>query len=205
MLTLYITRHGETDWNVQNRMQGWGDSDLTESGVRNAEFLGERLEGVKFNTIYSSPSKRTRLTTDLIRGHKSTPIIYDEKLKEINMGEWEGKTKSYIEENYPDESDNFWNNPHLFTSDKGESFSDFQCRVLKSIDVIRKEHITGNVLIVTHSVVIKVILAYFKDIPLERLWEPPFIHDTSLTVIELNSGENRIVLEGDISHRELDR
>ncbi|MGE8203011.1 histidine phosphatase family protein [Heyndrickxia sp. NPDC080065] len=201
MLTLYITRHGETEWNIQNRMQGWGDSELTENGIGNAVSLGGRLKEVKFKAIYSSPSKRTRVTAELIRGIKNIPIVYDEKLKEINMGEWEGKTKSYIIDHYPNEYHLFWNAPHLYHSDNGENFIDLQIRVLKAIDTIKEQNTSGNILIVTHSVVIKMILALFKNTPLEKLWDPPFIHDTSLTVIEMSGNGNRIVLEGDISHR----
>ncbi|MEK3886654.1 histidine phosphatase family protein [Bacillus sp. FSL K6-3431] len=202
MLTLYITRHGETEWNIQKRMQGWGDSQLTENGIRNAVCLGKRLNEIDLDAIYLSPSKRTRLTAELICKDRNIPIIFDENLKEIDIGDWEGKTQSYIEENYPNEYHSFWNTPHLYTSLNGENFIDLQGRVLKSLNAIREKNTSGNVLIVTHSVVIKMLLAFFKNSPLEKLWEPPFIYDTSLTVVELREQDNRIVLEGDLSHWE---
>ncbi len=62
MLHLYIARHGQTQWNVEKRMQRWQDSDLTELGQYNARALGERLKDFELNQIYISPSKRTEET-----------------------------------------------------------------------------------------------------------------------------------------------
>lgn len=200
MLTFYITRHGETEWNVQNRMQGWGDSALTENGVRNAKLLGERLKEVDFHAIYSSSSKRTQATSELIRGTRNIPIILDEKLREIHMGDWEGKTRVFLEENDSTNFHAFWNTPHLYVPTKGEKFLDLQERVLKAINEIQQTYESGNILIVTHTAVIKVLLAYFKKLPIENLWDPPYIHDTSLTLIEFEGDGNRVVLVGDVSH-----
>ncbi len=84
MLNLYITRHGETVWNTQKRMQGWSDSDLTENGISNAVSLGDRMKEIKLDVIYTSPSKRTITTANLIKGEREIPIILDENLREIN-------------------------------------------------------------------------------------------------------------------------
>jgi broad specificity phosphatase PhoE len=62
------------------------------------------------------------------------------------------------------------------------------------------ENPTGNVLIVTHGVILKTIHSYFKNLPMERLWDPPFIYDTSLTIVEIENENYNIVVEGDISH-----
>ncbi|MED5101462.1 histidine phosphatase family protein [Niallia circulans] len=102
MLTLYITRHGETQWNIEKRMQGWSDSDLTEKGKKNAVLLGERLKEIEFAAIYTSPSKRTVATANLIKGDRQIPIIFDDHLKEINMGKWEGKKAEYLKDSYPE-------------------------------------------------------------------------------------------------------
>ncbi len=201
MITLYITRHGETVWNKQKRMQGWRDSELTETGVRNAGLLGDRLRDVPFDAIYSSPSIRTRSTAELIKGEKDIPINFDEKLKEINMGEWEGKTVSFIEDNDPEQFHCFWNTPHLYTAQTGENFGDLKNRVLAFLTSIQENHTSGTILVVTHAVVIKTMMSLFKNNPLEKLWDPPFIHDTSLTVVEVSGETYKIVMEGDISHR----
>lgn len=203
MLTLYITRHGETEWNIQKRMQGLSDSELTQMGIENARSLGNRLMNVNFTSIYSSPSRRTATTSELIREERVIPIFFDDQLREINMGDWEGKTQTYIKDNYPYEYQAFWEMPHLFKPCGGESFVTFMDRVICVFDKIISENKKGSVLVVTHSVVIKAVLSYFKKLPLEKLWEPPYINDTSLTIVEIaETGESKIKLEGCTLHVE---
>ena len=152
MLTLYLTRHGETEWNVQKRMQGWQDSPLTEKGRRDAVLLGKRLESVEFAAIYTSTSGRTVETAELIRG---------------------------------------------------ERFIDVQTRALNVIQDIVNRHPSGNVLVVTHAVVLKTLIVYFKNMPLAELWAPPFMHGTSLTMVQVENGTFELVTVGDVSHLQM--
>jgi broad specificity phosphatase PhoE len=200
LLKLYITRHGETVWNAEKRLQGWKDSQLTENGIHNAKALGSSLKGTSFVSVYASPSDRTVQTAKYIMDNQNVPLKLDDRLKEINMGDWEGLTQAEVSEYDADLFHAFWNTPHLYVPVKGEGFFDVQKRAMEAISMIRSQHESGNILVVTHTVVIKCLLAYFKRLPIEKLWEPPYIHDTSLTVIEL-SREAKIILEGDISHR----
>lgn len=200
MITLYITRHGETEWNTEKRMQGWLDSNLTENGIKNAISLGERLKETELTAIYSSSSGRTKATTNLIRGARDIPVIYDENLREIKLGQWEGKTHTSIKEMYQSEYESFWNAPHLFKTVGGETFEETRARAVQVLNRIKGEYKSGNILIVTHSVVIKCLYSFFKNSPIETLWDPPYIHDTSLTIVEMNKDGFKLVLEGDITH-----
>ncbi|WP_316569361.1 histidine phosphatase family protein [Neobacillus sp. YIM B06451] len=201
MLTLYITRHGETVWNTERRMQGWLDSALTENGIGNAVSLSERLRDIEFQAIYSSSSGRTRATSELLKKNIYIPVIYDDNLREMNLGKWEGQTLDSIQGTYPIEIDHFWNAPERFKPVGGETFSAVYARALMALERIKADNQVGNILIVTHSVMIKTLLSIFKNSPIENLWDPPFIHDTSLTIVELDGREYRLVLEGDISHK----
>ncbi|WP_059173960.1 histidine phosphatase family protein [Bacillus sp. FJAT-27445] len=201
MLKLYITRHGETVWNTEKRMQGWLDSSLTENGIKNAVALSERLKDIEFEAIYSSQSGRTRTTSELLKRNRKTPVIYDGNLREMNLGKWEGQTLESIQETNPLEIEHFWNVPQRFVPVGGETFSEVRARAFDVLGKIKAANTTGNILIVTHSVMIKTLLSIFKNSPIENLWDPPFIHDTSLTIVEVNGKEYRFVLEGDISHK----
>lgn len=200
MLRLYITRHGETEWNIQGRMQGWKNSNLTSKGVSNAKALGESLKSVEFNKVYCSPLDRTRHTAELILSGRDIPVVYDENLREIHLGELEGLNQEEIKQIYPEFGSHFWENPHLYKAKSGEDFYQVRERVLKVLDRIMSENTEGNILIVTHGVVLKTFHAYFKNLPMERLWDPPFIYDTSLTIVEIENGKSEVVVEGDISH-----
>ncbi|MCA1318657.1 histidine phosphatase family protein [Bacillus tianshenii] len=201
MLTLYITRHGETVWNTEKKLQGWKDSELTENGKRNARLLGERLKEVDFTAVYSSPSQRTLATAELILGDKQIAILQDENLREINMGDWEGQTHDFLKETYPQAYQAFWNTPDLYRPESGESFEQLGSRVVYFLERLKREQADGNVLIVTHTVFIKALLLHMKKLQLENFWEGAYIHDTCLTMIELSDNEINILLEGDVSHR----
>ncbi|OCA83674.1 histidine phosphatase family protein [Bacillus sp. FJAT-27986] len=203
MITLYITRHGETVWNTEKRMQGRLDSPLTVKGVQNAISLSKGLQDIDLTAIYSSPSGRAADTAAYIKGNRDIPLVFDENLQEINMGEWEGETQGAIRATYPDEFDAFWNNPHLYKPVKGETFDEVKERAMNALNRIQQEYKTGNILIVTHSVVIKCFYSIFKNTSIESLWDPPFIHDTSLTVVKIEEDGFNIVLEGDLSHRQI--
>jgi broad specificity phosphatase PhoE len=204
MLTLYLTRHGETEWNVQKRMQGWQDSPLTEKGRKDAVLLGKRLESVELDAIYTSTSGRTVETAELIRGERLIPMYHHENLREINLGDWEGKTHDEITEFDPIAYEHFWNKPHLYLPERGERFIDVQTRALNVIQDIVNRHPSGNVLVVTHGVVLKTLIAYFKNMPLAELWTPPFMHGTSLTIVQAANGTFELVTVGDVSHLEMD-
>ncbi|GAA0329835.1 phosphoserine phosphatase 1 [Bacillus carboniphilus] len=203
MLRLFVSRHGQTIWNTQKRMQGWKDSPLTDLGIRNAIELGNRLNQVEFQGVYSSPLRRTVDTADLIIRGRQIPIVTDENLREMNMGDWEGQVQEDIKKEDPELFHKFWNKPHLYIPESGEAFIDVQRRALLAIERIQREQHSGNVLVVTHTIVIKSLLAYYKQIGIENLWDPPFIHDTSLTLIEVDHNGSQIVFEGDSTHRSI--
>ncbi|WP_042351932.1 histidine phosphatase family protein [Bacillus massiliigorillae] len=202
MLRLYVTRHGETVWNTQRRLQGWKDSPLTEKGIHHAKLLGNRLQDVEFQAVYSSPSNRTVTTTECILENRTQSIMTDDSLREIHMGHWEGQTEDELDEHDVAMYQSFFYAPHRFEATTGESFTDVENRVVQILNRITSENDEGNILVVTHTVIIKILLKYVKNIPLENLWEPPYIHDTSLTVLEIDNGQMNFVMEGDISHRE---
>ncbi len=72
--TIYVTRHGETEWDVAKRMQGRKNSALTENGIVQAKQLGNRMKDLPIHAIYSSPSERTLHTAELIKGNVIYPL-----------------------------------------------------------------------------------------------------------------------------------
>ncbi|ADI27061.1 histidine phosphatase family protein [Geobacillus sp. C56-T3] len=200
--TLYLTRHGETKWNVERRMQGWQDSPLTEKGRQDAMRLGKRLEAVELAAIYTSTSGRALETAEIVRGGRLIPIYQDERLREIYLGDWEGKTHDEIRQMDPIAFDHFWNAPHLYAPKRGERFCDVQQRALEAVRRIIERHEGETVLIVTHGVVLKTLVAAFKGAPLDHLWSPPYMYGTSVTIVEADGDGFRVVVEGDASHVE---
>ncbi|MGC9358596.1 MAG: histidine phosphatase family protein, partial [Anaerolineae bacterium] len=188
MTTLFLTRHGETVWNAERRLQGWQDSPLSEKGVRQAEALAERLTGIDFEAIYTSPTGRAHRTAEIVRGERPLTIIPCDDLREINLGTWEGRKWDVVMEEEPERLLTFWKKPHLYEPDGGESFVEVRDRVLPTLRDIVDAH-QGNVLVVTHAVVLKLVLAEYEGRPLADIWEEPRIEPTSLSVVNLENGE----------------
>ena len=199
-MKIYITRHGETEWNKELKMQGWKDADLTEKGIDNAKKLGESLKDIDFDYIYCSPLGRAINTAKYIRGNKNTEIIKIDSLKEMGFGIWEGMEHEKVKELYPSQQFNFWNKPHLYEPVDGESFKELIERVKKVLYDITNNTAGENILIVTHTAVIKAIYSIIKNYSLEDFWNKPFMHDTCLTVIEVQDKKIKIILEADVSH-----
>ena len=149
-LRLYIARHGETDWNVQHRLQGWTDRPLDETGRKQAAALAESLKGVHIDAIYSSTLSRSRDTARTVAGKALTVNSLD-GLRERNYGHFQGGSDTDTE--YLRRM-NDWND----RLDDGESLNQLLARARESLAQIRREHSAGNVLIVAHRITNQMVL-----------------------------------------------
>ena len=97
MVTVYLTRHGQTVWNLDKRLQGSGNSELTDHGIEQAEQLKKRVDSIQLDTIYTSPLERARKTANIIRGNRNIEIIEVDAFKEISFGEYtKDKRQSFL-------------------------------------------------------------------------------------------------------------
>ncbi|WP_035322103.1 histidine phosphatase family protein [Peribacillus kribbensis] len=200
MLTVYLVRHGKTEWNEQSRWQGRGNGELTQEGIQGALRLQSRLKDEPIQMVYSSSSKRAYHTAELIVGDRPIPIIKDDLLREMHFGDWEGRTKSEVMEQYGPEVQAFWDTPHLYSRKLGEQFPDVYKRAEEAWNKIVDKHVSGTILLVSHSIFLRVLLSYIKEIPLEHVFHQQPLLNTSLSKLEVQDGEAKIVFQGDISH-----
>lgn len=201
LTTLYLARHGETEWNVIGRMQGRGNSSLTARGMEQARRLGQRLLDVELTAIYPSISPRAIQTAELARGRRAIPILPDADLCEIAVGPWEGLTGSEIEAGWGETFTHFWQAPHLYHPPAGgESFLQARARMAAAAGRIAAAHAGHAILIISHGVALKSLLAHYAGRPPEQLWTPPYLRSASLSVIALQDGVPQILLEGDTAH-----
>ena len=200
MLKLYITRHGETEWNIQKILQGRFDSPLTETGQACAVALGNALTSVHFDAVYSSSSKRALDTAHLICKGRQFNIVADDELMEIDLGDWDGKTFDEVTTKDKEQFDCFWNTPEEYLPKRGESFYQVRDRVEQVLNKITSLHKNGNILIVTHATMVTTILMLANKKPLSELWKGTHIYGTSLSILDYTQGKFTPILEGDISH-----
>jgi broad specificity phosphatase PhoE len=130
---IYLTRHGQTEWNLQGRMQGRMESALTPLGVRQAKAMADLLGALIERDppaapwrLVSSPSGRARQTAEAISSRLSLPVETDERLIEIGCGEWEGKLRAEIAHIHPEK---FATREWFFGAPGGESFEEVWGRV----------------------------------------------------------------------------
>ena len=100
--TVYLTRHGQTEWNSIGRMMGWTDEDMNETGFAQAERLAARMAKMQLDAIYVSPLKRAITTGTIIgKSHGIAPRPA-QGLIEINYGIWEGLARSDVKNKWPE-------------------------------------------------------------------------------------------------------
>lgn len=160
--TLVVVRHGLTDWNVEERLQGRLDIPLNEEGIRQARALCDSLRSFRFDAVYSSPLRRARQTAEIVAGN--CEIRYDRRLAEINHGVWQGITKPEIASRWPKEWSLWHNSPALYTPDDGESLSELEQRVRGFLHEV--EGLT--ILCVTHGEVIQAMFLALLERPIEE-------------------------------------
>ena len=165
-MKLIFIRHGQTDWNVQGKIQGSYDSELNDTGIKQAMNLSEKLLNLnyKFSKIYSSPQKRALKTAEILSKSSNVDYISVKDLQEMNMGKWEGLSWKEVEENYPNEYKEWYLNRRYTKTPDGESYQDMLERVLKAIHKIINEN-NEDVVIVSHSAVIMCLQCYVTNTP----------------------------------------
>jgi len=192
--TLYITRHGQTEWNVAKRMQGHKDSPLTALGAKQARQLGVALQTVHIDTIYCSSSERALQTARFIAGNRPIPVESTDALWEIGQGVWEGMTIDAIDTAYPTVYRLYRDSPTTYQPLSGaESFHEVKRRVVAFVEEAVAANAGKSLLIVTHTIPVKLLLHHFEGRSLEKLWDDPFIHPTSLSKIVIDENGQPVI------------
>ena len=151
MNKLILVRHGKTLENKLGIIQGWLDTSLSSEGIKQAEYLNSVFQKEKINHIYSSPLKRARQTIEIITNYKNKAFInYDDRLKEINMGLYEGLHKSQVT---PEQM----NNPP-----RGEDMKKIYNRTSDFIEELKEKYDNKTILIVSHNIILKTMLNHIK-------------------------------------------
>jgi probable phosphoglycerate mutase len=164
-LRIYLARHGETDWNVEHRLQGSIDTPLNATGRQQAAKLAERLKGVRLDAVYSSTLSRSRETAEIVRG--SVPLTALAGLNERRLGKFEGRRTDASDPATASEYEKRRDRPDD-ALDGGESLDQFFERVQAALTAIKAEHPSGAVLIVGHGATNQMILRVLLSLTVEQ-------------------------------------
>jgi broad specificity phosphatase PhoE len=175
--TIFLVRHGETEWNRSRRYQGWGDSPLTGRGGAQAEAIGCRLctlAEAAAAEIVASPIGRARRTAELIAEclGRDTPLRFDERLKEISLGSWDGLHRNEIAALSPGIFDRDYFEWYFRTPD-GETYDEFAGRVASWL----AEAGNAPLIVVTHGIVTRVLRGLYAGLAREVALSLPVPQD----------------------------
>ncbi|KAA8678814.1 histidine phosphatase family protein [Clostridium sp. HV4-5-A1G] len=167
---IYLVRHGSVGNGNEKRYVGNTDLPLCREGILQCKKLQRFFSTIDIERAYLSPLKRCVQTADIILKYKNIDRIMIEEFKEINMGKWEGKTFTYVKKLFPDEFKKRGESIETFVPQGGESFEQLQKRVIpKMMNII--ENSTGDIMIITHAGVNRVILCHILSIPLYHIFK----------------------------------
>ena len=160
-MKVIIVRHGQTNWNRDNILQGQKETTLNEDGIGEAKILKKELESKKISKVYCSPLIRTKQTCDIILEDKNIEVLYEDGLKERSYGILEGTKGEKL-----DLKTEYWDIDNNNKPTNGESIKEFFERVHKTYKQILNENKDeeGNILLITHSGVVIAIEIYEKGI-----------------------------------------
>ena len=170
-MLLYVTRHGETDYNVQKRYSGCTDIPLNVNGLQQAEKLAQKLSDIKFDIIVSSPLLRAKQTAEIIQKSCGVPIVIMDEFSEISVGVYEGLTREEAQTQYPEiwarlaeiriklGSRSLDNAPP-----GGETLRQFDVKIAAGIAKLKAEYAGNKLLLVCHGFTARAINRQLKGL-----------------------------------------
>ena len=197
MPTLVLVRHGQSQWNLENKFTGWVDVPLTEQGEKEARQAGEKLKGYKFDVAFTSALQRAQRTLSLIiqvAGYKDLPVYMDQALNERHYGGLQGLNKAETVAKYGEEQVKIWRRSYDVPPPKDEtgfteSLQDTAARTLPYFD----SHIVPylkqgkNVIVAAHGNSLRSIVMHLEHLTKEQVLELNL--DTGIPrVYELDKG-----------------
>lgn len=195
-MKIYITRHSKTVWNEEKRLQGRLDSPLTQDGVENALALKNYLQehSFQFDYVYSSPIPRAYQTACLLFDKQN--ITMDERLMEMNFGDFEGQKIVDLLTYHHKLYDQLWNHPEQFDRiPHGESYQEVIERVKSFLQDLKQLPQDSQVMIVTHGMCFVIFMSVFLGLTQKELASinQQIVEGCSLTCVEENHGSYQIL------------
>lgn len=201
MTKFIIVRHGYSVANKEKRFAGQLDIDLDERGLAQAQSVADYIvENFKVDSIYSSDLIRTVKTVKPTAEKLGLEVNKCTELREVDVGFWQGKLFEEIEKEYPENFELYKKTPGLCRFDGGENYSDCLYRTKDLLDKLAEENEGKTIVIGTHGGVIRTLRAYLKNIPMSKLQDLPHVPNASITIVEYNNGEIKLVEEGYAEH-----
>ncbi len=195
---IILVRHAENDWVKTGKLAGRTPGvHLNEHGRKQAEALGERLASKQIRAIYSSPLERAQETAAAIAQHHKLPILESAAINEADFGDWAGRDLKDLakEPEWP----LVQGRPSSTRFPNGESPREMLYRAINCVENLAASHPGEMIVLVSHSDVIKAILAHYLGMHLD-LFQRVMVSPASVNVLAFMSTGARVVCINDTAH-----
>jgi 2,3-bisphosphoglycerate-dependent phosphoglycerate mutase len=174
MALLGIIRHGQSEWNLENRFTGWVDVALTEKGIKEAEEAGHMLKKYRFDEAYTSGLKRAQDTLKIVldkSGQENLPVTRNEALNERHYGDLQGLNKAETAQKFGEEQVHIWRRSFDIAPPNGESLKDTADRVLPYYrsEIEPKLKQGKNILIAAHGNSLRALIMHIEKLSPEQI------------------------------------
>jgi broad specificity phosphatase PhoE len=196
---LFAVRHGITDWNALGRIQGHSQSELTDTGRKQAEAISDRLAGERIDAIYSSDLNRAMDTARAIARPHALAVHADARLREAAYGDWEGRTMDELRLLYPETVTQWMTEPVAVAPTGGESLEQVAARVGSLLDEFRARPTEEQIVVVGHGGSIRALLCLALNLP-QGYSRRVRVDTASLSVVELKPTRSVVMAVNDRHH-----
>ena len=199
-MKIYLIRHGQTDWNLEGKIQGRHDVSLNKTGLKQAELLAMGMDKRPVVQIFSSRQKRALETAQAVGRRQHVAVTVIDGLEEVEFGEWEGKTWDEISREYPEEFKVWCTEPAEIVPPGGESRPQIYRRIGNALkEILRRSR--GDIAIVSHGAA----LAYMVSLMLEKELgdhDEIIVKNASISTVEYDreTGKFHMAEANDVSH-----
>lgn len=200
MTRIILVRHGQTEWNREERFRGRADVSLNQTGLLQAEQTGRHIAAKwKPVAVYSSPLARAVKTAEVIAGYFDLPVQVHPSLTDIDYGQWQGLTPEEVRERWPKMIDEWYNKPNSMRIPGGETLEQLRSRALAVIDELTARYKDQTIVVVGHTVINRIILLGVLGLSNDRFWR--LRQDTcAINCFEEDGGNFTLVSLNDTCH-----
>jgi broad specificity phosphatase PhoE len=188
--TILLARHGETDWNREDRFQGWADPPLNATGCAQAVDLSVELMAEELAAVYSSPLRRAYETAEIVAASRGLEPVTVDELREVDVGSWSGLRRAEIEQRFPEQYARWLDYGQGW--EDGETYEEMAERVVRAVLELAAAKDGERILAVTHGGPMRAVSAFADQVSYaEARRSSPVVGNTAVLEFAVEAGALR--------------
>jgi broad specificity phosphatase PhoE len=199
MTSVYLVRHGQTAWNREEIFRGRADIPLDETGLKQAELVGQYFKGMEIQAIYSSSLSRAWQTAQKVAQFHDLKVQPLQGIIDMSFGNWEGRPHQEIRESDKETYRQWVETPHLVRLPGGESLDDVRVRAMAALEEVIRKNPGKTLALVSHRVICKVLICAILGLDNSHFWQ--ITQDTTaINLIQYRKGKYVLSLMNETCH-----